>query len=168
VKRISSFVVSAFFLLSASSLLSGCGGGGGGDSGSPGGTPGGATYGTLALSGTGTSTTGTSFPALTRLAISGSGVTVTQWYNIDLTAGTTYPFVVLVVMQDSLGAVTSVSISHMTSQSTASAQWVAPAAPSPAEASATASTVTFTNLVVPGYAAAGTTTSLTLNGTLNF
>jgi hypothetical protein len=162
--RIVPFVVSAFLALSASLLLSACGGGGGGDSGSPGG----ATYGTLALSGTGTSTTGTSFPALTRLAISGSGVTVTQWYNIDLTAGTTYPFVVLIVMQDSLGAVTNVSISHMTSESTASGQWVTPTAPSTAEASATASAVTFTNLVVPGYPAAGTTTSLTLNGTLNF
>jgi hypothetical protein len=71
-------------------------------------------------------------------------------------------------MQDNLGAVTNVSISHMISAGTASAQWVTPAAPSTTEASATASNITFTNLVVPGYVAAGTTTSLTLNGTLNF
>jgi hypothetical protein len=71
-------------------------------------------------------------------------------------------------MQDNLGAVTNVSISHMISAGTASAQWVTQTAPSTSEASATASTITFTNLVVPGYAAAGTTTSLTLNGTLNF
>jgi hypothetical protein len=165
-KDIVSTIVSVFLFISASSLLSGCGG-----SGSPGSTPppgGGATYGTLALTGTGTAVTGTTFNAYSRLAITSSGITVTQWYNIDLTAGTTYPYVVLIVTQDSLGAVTGVTISNMISAGTASDQWVIASAPSTSEASTTATTVTFTNLVVPGYASASTTTSLTLNGTLQF
>jgi len=168
-KEIVSAIVSVF-LLSAFSFLSGCGG-----SGSSGSIPstgtttgGGATYGTLTLTGTGTATTGTSFNALSRLAITSSGITVTQWYNIDLAAGTTYPHVVLIVIQDSAGAITGVSISNMVGTGTASDQWVSPSAPLVTEASAAATSVTFTNLVVPGYAAASTTTSLALNGTLLF
>ena len=152
--------------ISASSLLSGCGG-----SGSPGSTPspgGGPAYGALTLSGDGATATGTTFNALSRLAIAGSGITTTQWYNIDINAGITYPYVMLGIVQDSVGAITGVTISRMTSESTASDQWVTPSAPSTTEASATATTVTFTNLAVPGYAAVPTTTSLTLNGTLNF
>jgi hypothetical protein len=162
-KDIASAIVSVFLFISASALLSGCGG-----SGSPGSTPapGGAAYGTLALTGTGTAATGTTFNAYSRLAIAGSGVTVTQWYNIDLAAGATYPYIVLIIVQDSVGAITGVTISRMISASTASDQWVTPSAPLTTEASATATTVTFTNLVVPGYAAASTTTSLTLNGSL--
>lgn len=165
-KGIVSTIVSAFLFISASSLLSGCGG-----SGSPSSTPSpgsGATYGTLALTGTGTATTGTTFNALSRLAIAGAGLTVTQWYNIDLSAGTTYPYVVLIVTQDSVGAIIGVSISNMVRSGTASDQWTSLSAPLGTEASATATTVTFTNLVVPGYASASTTTSLTLNGTLQF
>ena len=75
---------------------------------------------------------------------------------------------VLIIVQDSLGAVTGVTISNMMADSTASDQWATSSAPSTSEVTTTATTVTFTNLVVPGYAAASTTTSLTLNGTLNF
>jgi hypothetical protein len=162
VKNIVSAIVSVFLIISASTLLPGCG-----DSGSSDSTGGGATYGALTLTGTGTVVTGTTFNAYSRLAITSSGITVTEWYNIDLAAGTTYPYVVLIVIQDSLGAITGVEISNMISSGTASGQWVI-SAPSTTEVSATAATVTFTNLVVPGYAAAGTTTSLTLNGTLKF
>jgi len=76
--------------------------------------------------------------------------------------------VVLIIVQDSLGAVTGVTISNMMADSTASDQWATSSALSTSEVTTTATTVTFTDLVVPGYAAASTTTSLTLNGTLNF
>lgn len=170
-KDIVSTIVSVFLFISAASLLSGCGGSGSSGSTSTTGTTtggGGATYGALTLTDTGTAVTGTTFNAHSRLAITSSGITVTQWYNIDLAAGTTYPYVVLIVTQDSLGTVTGVTISNMISTGTASDQWVTAPAPATSEVSTTATTVTFTNLVVPGYAAASTTTSLTLNGSLQF
>jgi len=73
-------IVSAFLAISASSLLSGCGGSGSSDpASSTGPTPGSPAYGTLTPSGTGTAVTGTTFNAYSRLAISGSGTIVTQW-----------------------------------------------------------------------------------------
>lgn len=164
-----SIFVSVFLFISAPALLSGCGGSGSsGPAPSSGTTPGAPAYGALTLAGTGTTVAGTSFSALSRLTI-GNGVnTVTQWYNIDLNAGKTYPYVVLIVTQDSAGAVTNVTISNMINATTGSGEWTTSSTPLASEASVTATTVTFTNLVVPGYAAASTTSSLTLNGTLKF
>jgi hypothetical protein len=153
-------VVTAVVL--ASALLSGCGGSGSDSSDSlPSGT-----YGTLTLAGSGSAVTGTTFTARTRLGISQSGMTVSQWYSIDLSAGTTYPYLVLIILQDTAGNVTAIDINQMTSETTASGEW-AKGALTANEVSSTATAVTFTNLVVPGYGSSPTT-SLTLNGSLRF
>lgn len=56
---------------------------------------------------------GRCIPAHIRMAIGGGGVSVTQrqWYNIDLAAGTTYPYAVLIVTRDSVGTITGVTLS---------------------------------------------------------
>jgi hypothetical protein len=93
-------------------------------------------------------------------------MTMTQWYSIDLAAGVTYPYIVLIIFQDGAGTVTGIDINNMTSETTASGEW-AKLSLSASEVAATVTAVSFTNLVVPGYGSAPTT-SLTLNGTLRF
>lgn len=159
---------SATSVILAAALLFGCGGSGSSGS-SPGGSVGAAAHGSLTIAGSGAAATGSEFPAHTRLGIGGAGITTTQWYNIDLAAGTTYPYVVLIIYRDDAsGAVTTVTLSRMVDANNASDQWLTQTAPTPLEVSANAAGVTFTNLTVPGYANASTTTSLTLNGTLSF
>lgn len=162
-----SFILSAFLLISASSLLSGCGGGGSGSSGGDGGSS--APYGSLTLSGTGASATGTTFNAMMRVGLSAFGLTTRQWYDNDFASGVTYPYIVLIVnREDSTGVVTDVSISRMISGNAASDQWVSASTPSPAAVSVSGTTIVFTNLDVPGYAPASTITTLRLNGTLSY
>lgn len=148
----------------ASVLLSGCAGSDSSDSApSP---NGGNIYGTLTLAGSGSAVTGTTFTARTLLGLSQSGMGATQWYSIDLAAGTTYPYIVLIIFQDSAGNVTGIDINHVNSESTASGEWAALSLPA-SEVAVTVTAVTFTNLVVPGYGSSPAT-SLTVNGTLRF
>jgi hypothetical protein len=155
------------------SLLSSCGGGGGGSSSSGGGTippqlGGSGNYGTLTFSGTGTATAGTTFNARTKLFVASGTLVTTTWYNIDLTAGITYPYIVLAIGQDN-GVVTFVEVVKMLDANNNTAgQWVLSPMPTPSGTTATSTNFTFTNVTVPGYVAASTTTALTLNGTLNF
>ena len=147
----------------ASVLLSGCGGSG--SSGSAPSQGGGNIYGTLTLADSGSAITGKTFTARTRLGLSGAGIGATQWYSINLAAGTTYPYIVLIIFQDSAG-VTGIDINHMISETTASGEWAnVSLAASAVAVSVTA--VTFTNLDVPGHVSLPTPT-LTVNGTLRF
>ena len=155
-----SIILCATTAFLASVLLLGCAGS---DSSDPAPSPSGGTiYGTLTLAGSGSAVTGTTFTARTRLGISGA----TQWYSIDSAAGITYPYIVLITIQDSAGNVTAIDINHLINETTASGEW-AKLSLSASEASATVTAVTFTNLVVPGYGSSPTT-SLTVNGTLRF
>lgn len=150
-KRIFLAFVAVFLMVSSSLLLSGCGGG---DTSSPEPTP--AGHGALTFSGTGSTSTGTSFNAVS--AIGGS-----QWYSVDTSAGLTYPCVVVYVVLDSNNTVSLVQVSKMTSAGQGQS-WLLMTVP-PAQVTVTATDVTFTNLVLPGYGGT-TTTSLTVNGTL--
>ena len=171
-------IVSLFLLVLPLSLLSSCGGGGdsgsgtGASAGTGGAIPsqvgGSGNYGTLTFSGAGAAVTGTTFNARTKLFVANGSIVQTQWYNIDLSAGITYPYVIVIVGQDN-GAVTFVTVVKIIdANNNAAGQWELLPMPTPSGTAATATNLTFTNVVVPGEAAASTTTSLTLNGTLNF
>lgn len=147
--------------------LPGCGGGGGGDAPAPGGATGSsANYGSLSLSGSGTAVSGVTFHARSKLAISGAGFTTTSWYGIDLRGPLVYPFIVVVVIQDSTGAVVGVDLNYMTSETDAAGEWANLEIPA-GQATATSTGVSFSNVVAPSYGPEAPT-SLTLNGTLNF
>ncbi len=89
-----------------------------------------------------------------------------QWYNINLAAGVTYPYVVIIVNVDSSGNVDFVDINKMTGENSASGEWSQLTVPA-GTATVTATGVTFNNLTAPGYGASPGT-SLVLNGTLRF
>lgn len=158
-KAAQSFSFAAFFAAMVL-FLPACGGGGG--EGSESGTSGqaGARYGSLTLNGTGTNVAGTTFNAVSRIGPS----TLSQWYNVDISGGLTYPSVVLVLATDSAGTI-SVDFNHLISSTQASGEWLNPAAPTSAVA-VTPTSVTFTNLELQGYG--GTNTTLIINGTLTF
>lgn len=157
-------IVAGLFLLISLSLLSGCGGGGsGGGSGSSpppyDGIGGGAkSYGTLTFSGTGSTSTGTTFNAL---SLRGGS----YWYSIDVSTSLTYPHIVVTVVRDMNGAVSVVEVRKMISEAKWES-WLLMTVPA-AQVAVTATDVTFTNLVLPGDGGT-TTTSLTVNGTLKF
>ncbi len=125
-----------------------------------------ASYGELSFSGSGTVVTGNSFKPLSKLSISSSAY---SWYNINLSGGTIqYPYLVFIVTLNGSGVITSIQVSRMLNESTASDQWVLISTPSTSEAAVSTESVVFSNLTIPGYVAASTTTSLVLNGALNF
>lgn len=163
-KKFVSTVVSAFLIISAVSFLTGCGGSTGSSGATSGSDPStghgvSAPFGDLALSGAGSDITGTTFNAWTRIA--------DQWYNIDLAAGVTYPFVVVVVMRDPSGSIVGVTVSKMIDSKNASGQWFTNSLSAP-QFSATNTSVTFAGLELPGYGVTPMATSLILNGTLNY
>ena len=118
-------------------------------------------YGSLTLSGTGTDSAGTTFNAVSRTG----PTTMSQCYNVDISAGLPYPSVVLVVATDNQTGETMVEYNQATS-STSSVEWVNFPVP-PGTVVTTSTGVTFTNLELSGYGGT-TTTRLTSNGALTF
>ena len=143
-------------------LLPGCGGGDGAGPASPGVGDTHGRYGSLTLSGTGTDIAGSAFNGVSRIG----PTTMSQWYNVDIGSGLTYPSVVLIVATDTQTGQTMVDFNHMISNTQASGEWVVLAAP-PGTVVTTSTGVTFMNLELGGYGSTPTT-RLTLNGTLTF
>lgn len=154
----------------ATALLPACGGGGdGGDGGSPTvTTPVGSivtsgAFGTVTLSGTGTSITGTSVAMRSRVTASSPQVSLTLWQDAPVTSPPTYP-AVAVSLGQSDGDVT-VNVTYFASPQSIPGFWVT-FDPPPGSVLITSTGVTFVNLVVADEGVSNT--SLTLNGTLSF
>ncbi|WOB10825.1 hypothetical protein [Piscinibacter gummiphilus] len=163
-------VVLTAFIAFAAAGLPACGGGDGGTGGegsvtdSPIGsiTPSGE-FGTLTISGTGTSIFGTTVATRSRATASSPDISLTTWQDTPMTSPAIYP-ARIVALGQSDGSVT-VNVVYIASPQSIPGFWVA--FDPPAGSVLVSSTgVTFVNLVVLDE---GTSeTSLTLNGTLRF
>ncbi len=130
-----------------------------------------APYGMLTLSGTGTATTGTTFPTLFVASGSTPKLMSLSWYDKDLPkVGLTYPVTSLSLQYDASGTVKFVSLVYSTSSVSVSPTWMASSmkgqiSSTSAFVSVADRIVTFNDLALP---IASPATTMVLNGALRY